>query len=71
MAALAFREEAIGAIDGLQIEADIRPTDVDGLHYHVLTRFPYTVHHELDERAVTVLAIAHHKRRPGYWARWV
>ena len=33
----------------------------------VLTRFPYVVFFRVDEHVVEVVAVAHAKRRPGYW----
>ena len=33
----------------------------------VLRRFPYVIFFSLAETAVDVLAVAHAKRRPGYW----
>jgi len=32
-----------------------------------MKRFPYTVHFREVSGSVKVLAIAHHRRRPGYW----
>jgi len=35
----------------------------------VLQRFPYSIIY-LDERSeIVIVAVAHHKRRPGYWLR--
>ena len=33
----------------------------------LLRRFPYTLHYGFDELTVTVFAVAHHRRKPGYW----
>lgn len=30
-------------------------------------RFPYTIHYEELSDRISVLAVAHQKRRPGYW----
>jgi plasmid stabilization system protein ParE len=35
----------------------------------ILTRFPYVIFFRVEGDAVVVVAIAHAKRRPGYWAR--
>lgn len=43
------------------------PTDDDGMRFHVLDKFPYTVHYDLSGQVATVMAIAHQHRRPGYW----
>lgn len=39
-------------------------------HRFVLRRFPYSVFYtySTDEDRVDIVAIAHNKRRPGYWA---
>jgi plasmid stabilization system protein ParE len=43
IAADAFRALVFEAIDGLADHADMWPADEDGTHYHVLSRFPYTI----------------------------
>jgi plasmid stabilization system protein ParE len=82
MAADTFRKEVLDAIDGLVELADMWPADDDGIHFHVLDKFPYTVHYDLNcpastikiivvrhlnGKLATVLAIAHQHRRPNYW----
>ena len=63
----AFRSEVFESIDGLGDRADMWPASDDGLHFHVLDRFPYTVWYELTGQMATVIAIAHQHRRPNYW----
>jgi plasmid stabilization system protein ParE len=67
LAAAAFKAEIIGAIDRLERNAEVWAADGDGLRRCMLRRFPYTVHYELVDTLVTVLAVAHQRRRPGYW----
>ena len=67
LAADAFRTEVIGAIDRLETDASMWPVDDDGLHYCHLRRFPFTIHYQLTAEKVTVIAVAHQRRRPGYW----
>lgn len=67
LAADAFRTEVFDAIDGLAQSADTWPVDEDGVQRHVLSHFPYTVHYELADAMATVLAVAHQRRKPGYW----
>ena len=33
----------------------------------VLARFPFSVIYRVTQQAVEVMAVAHHKRKPGYW----
>ncbi len=35
----------------------------------VLDRFPFTLAYQLTGDEVVILALAHHRRRPGYWSR--
>jgi plasmid stabilization system protein ParE len=66
-AANALRSEMFAAIDSLAEDPMQWPADADGVHYYILRRFPYTIHYEVSAPAVTVLAVAHQRRRPGYW----
>ena len=67
IAADAFRTEALEAIDSLQTDAPMWPADEDGIRRYLLRHFPYKVFYEIEGQSVTVLAIAHHRRKPGYW----
>lgn len=33
----------------------------------VIRRFPYVVFYEVEDERVIIMAVAHAKRRPGYW----
>ena len=33
----------------------------------ILRRFPYSIFYVVEHDVVVILAVAHHKRRPGYW----
>ena len=64
----AFRMEVFEKIDDLRADADSWPKDEDGIHFRILKRrFKYTVHYDLVDTLVTVLAIAPQLRQPGYW----
>ena len=67
LAADGFRSEVFEAIDDLAETGGVWPRDEEGVHRRVLRRFPYTIHYELAESVVTVLAVAHHSRLPGCW----
>ena len=67
LAAESFRTAVFEKVDALEHEADMWPRDHDGIHYSALNRFPYTLHFEIEGSTVTVLAIAHHRRRPSFW----
>ena len=67
IAADAFRIAALEAIDQLAANALMWPADEDGVRRHILRHFPYTVFYEIQASSVTVLAVAHQRRKPGYW----
>jgi plasmid stabilization system protein ParE len=69
LAADAFGTEVSHAIDGLEQTAGDWPKDEDGVHFYHLKHFPYAVRYDIVGNEVTVLAIAHQRRKPGYWQR--
>ena len=40
---------------------------VGGSRWMPLRRFPYTLHYRVVGDVIDILAVAHQKRRPGYW----
>jgi plasmid stabilization system protein ParE len=67
LAANGFRLAVFKAIDGLERSAAMWPQNEDGISFVVLDRYPYTIFFDLTDNQAVVLAIAHHRRRPGYW----
>lgn len=43
------------------------PLGEEGIRHLVLRRYPYDIIFVSNNDAITVLAFAHHSRRPGYW----
>jgi plasmid stabilization system protein ParE len=39
-----------------------------GIRKRILRKFPYSLLYTIDQDALLILAVAHHRRRPGYWA---
>ena len=65
-AAAAFLQELEEAIDS--IAAPARWADFDaGARRYVLRRLPFLLIYREEETAIQVLAVAHGRRRPGYW----
>jgi plasmid stabilization system protein ParE len=67
LAADAFRAEVFDAFERI-VEVPLhRAADEEGNRRFVLKRFPYSVVYEVSGMTVTVLAVAHHRRKPAYW----
>ncbi len=66
-AADAFRAAVFDTIDQIGAAPLSRPEDGDHNRHRVLRRFPYSVIYELLGDTVTILAVAHHRRKPNYW----
>jgi toxin ParE1/3/4 len=67
VAADGFRTEVFDAVDRIAEAPLCRPPDDEGNRMRVLKRFPYSVYYEVVEATITILAVAHHRRRPNYW----
>ena len=67
LAADAFRTEVFETIERIGDAPLGRAPDVNGNRNRVLKHFPYTVWYEVQNQIVTILAVAHHRRRPNYW----
>jgi plasmid stabilization system protein ParE len=63
----AFLREVDDAIAAI-VDAPQRWTVyVDGTRRYIFRKFPYSVVYFVDEGLVLIVAVAHDKRRPGYW----
>ncbi len=59
----AIERVARGELPGLAAAETGQP----GTRRILLQRFPYTVHFDLGQTEMFVWAVAHQRRRPGYW----
>jgi plasmid stabilization system protein ParE len=68
LAASAFLRELSDAVRRIQ-EAPHRYAIAEaGTRRILLDRFPFTIYYRVSPGALTVVAVAHQKRRPGYWS---
>jgi len=68
LAAVAFAQEVEAAVSRLA-EAPMRyPAAEHGTRRIVLGRFPYNVFYRVGVEEAVIVAVAHQKRRPGYWS---
>ena len=64
-----FLEELIPAIDRIQAPPTLYPRHLRGTQRLVLARHPFSIVFRERFHDIQIIAIAHAKRRPGYWAK--
>ena len=41
----------------------------DEIRHKLISRFPYSLLYVIEPDRIRIIAVAHQKRRPGYWSR--
>ena len=68
IAAARFREELDAAVEDIQNDPERGGPYLHGARCYLLRRFPYLiVYHRPSADVIEVVAVAHGRRRPGYW----
>ncbi|MGA3334076.1 MAG: type II toxin-antitoxin system RelE/ParE family toxin [Terracidiphilus sp.] len=70
-AAFAFGAELRGAYRSLRTRPLICPPYLHGARRVILNRYPFSVVFRERLHDIQIVAVAHAKRRPGYWAKRV
>jgi plasmid stabilization system protein ParE len=66
-AANGFREELRHAVGALSATPTRWPRHGARVRRYVFPRFPFSLLYRVHEGNVEIIAVAHGKRRPGYW----
>jgi toxin ParE1/3/4 len=64
-----FIVEITQAVERISQTPRLWPIYLHGTRRCILHRFPFSVVYLDDEDAIHIVAVAHHKRRPGYWGQ--
>ncbi|MEO8496966.1 MAG: type II toxin-antitoxin system RelE/ParE family toxin [Planctomycetota bacterium] len=67
IAANAFMAELDVAIDRICESPERWAADLHGTRRYLMNRFPFVVVYRVTEDKIQVIAVAHGKRKPGYW----
>jgi plasmid stabilization system protein ParE len=67
IAARAFLTELIVSMEAVREGPERWPRYLSGTRRHHFPRFPFSLIYSVSDEVVTVVAVAHHRRRPGYW----
>jgi plasmid stabilization system protein ParE len=65
----AFRKELDRAMEKIAEAPDMYPQHIEGTRRFLLRRFPFSVVYRETSRGIEVVAVAHEKRKPGYWGK--
>ncbi|MBZ0116326.1 MAG: type II toxin-antitoxin system RelE/ParE family toxin [Sandaracinaceae bacterium] len=68
-AAAAFLRELDRAVESIARNPERWPRFEHGTHHKLFRNFPYMIVYRVRGPRVDVIALAHQKRRPGYWAK--
>jgi plasmid stabilization system protein ParE len=66
-AAAAFEAEISHAMNRIAAAPDRYPRYVDESRRILLRRFPYAIVYRVHADSIEIVAVAHGRRRPGYW----
>jgi plasmid stabilization system protein ParE len=73
-AAERFQQQLEAAQDAIQATPNAWAEYMLGTRHYLLKRYPYVVVYRVTENRIEVIAVAHGRRKPGYWAdrirRW-
>jgi plasmid stabilization system protein ParE len=65
--AASFREELRHAVEAVASHPETWPRYARRARRYVFPRFPFSLVYVLRDDRIEVLAVAHGRRRPGYW----
>jgi plasmid stabilization system protein ParE len=68
-AADGFYEELFPAVNKVREQPGLFPACLHGTQRAVLHRYPFFIVYRELLREIQIIAVAHAKRRPGYWAK--
>jgi plasmid stabilization system protein ParE len=68
LAATGFLHEISVAVRRIGEAPQRYPVAESGTRRILLDRFPFNVYYRVGGDRITIIAVAHHRRRPGYWA---
>jgi plasmid stabilization system protein ParE len=68
LSSLAFAHAVDQAVSRISTAPNTHPLADQGTHKLVLQRFPFNIFYRVGETEILIIAVAHQKRKPGYWS---
>jgi toxin ParE1/3/4 len=69
MASRSFVSELIHAVNQVEESPEMWPLYEAGTRRYVFLRFPFSLIYRTFEKKIQIIAVAHSKRKPGYWKK--
>lgn len=68
LSAFAFAQTIQNAMSRIREAPNTFPVSDHGTRKFVVQRFPFNIFYRVSETEIVIVALAHQKRRPGYWS---
>ena len=68
LSAIVFAQTVDKALSKIREAPNTFPPADHGTRKFTLQRFPFNIFYQMRENAIVIVAVAHQKRRPGYWS---
>jgi plasmid stabilization system protein ParE len=68
LSAIAFAQTVDKAISKIREAPNTFPLAEHSTRKFILQRFPFNIFYRTREKEIVIVAVAHQKRRPGYWS---
>jgi len=62
-----FLDEVVSAINSIQLYPQAAQSYGNGCRKHVLKRFPFSIVYRQLNGLIEIVAVAHHRQKPGFW----
>jgi toxin ParE1/3/4 len=67
VASRVFVSELIHSVEKVIENPEMWPLYQKGIHRYIFQRFPFSLIYRIHHEKIQIIAVAHAKRRPGYW----
>ena len=67
--AVRFLDEIGTSLDLIRLHPSLYPISTKNTRRRILRSFPYSVIYQEKDDVILIIAVAHAKRRPGYWKK--
>lgn len=71
LSAIAFAQTVDKTLSKIREAPNTFPLADHGTRKFILQRFPFSIFYRTGETEIVIVAVAHQKRRPGYWSNRV